>query len=114
MDSSTKWNVRFTAAAAGHIREITSYLLEKEGRDFARKFTAQLREVGKERLETLPLKGRTVPELETLTKEYREIRHMSYRLIYRANPRTLEVRILLVAHEKRSIDDILLRTILGT
>lgn len=114
MDSSTKWDVRFTAAAADHMREIAHYLLENEGRNFAREFTAELRNVGKERLETLPLKGRTVPELETLTREFREIRYKSYRLIYRANPRTLTVRILLVAHEKRSIDDILLRTILGT
>lgn len=114
MDGSTKWDVRFTAAAAGHIREIARYLLEKEGRDFARDFTIQLRKIGKEKLETLPLKGKTVPELETLTKEFREIRYKSYRLIYRANPQTLSVRILLIAHEKRSIDDILLRTILGT
>lgn len=114
MDSSTKWDVRYTKAAAGHIREIARYLLEKEGRNFASEFTTELRNIGKEKLETLPLRGRTVPELETLTKEFREIRYKSYRLIYRANPKSLKVRILLVAHEKRSIDDILLMTILET
>lgn len=114
MDGSAKWDVRFTSAAAGHMREIARHLVEKEGRDFARDFTTQLRKTGKERLETFPLKGRTVPELETVTGEFREIRYRSYRLIYRANPQTLSVRILLIAHEKRSIDDILLKTILGT
>ena len=114
MDSSTKWDVRFTAAAAGHMQEIARYLLESEGRIFAHEFTTELRKVSKAKLETLPLKGRTVPELETLTREFREIRYKSYRLIYRTNPETLTVRILLVAHEKRSMDDILLRTILGT
>ena len=113
MDNSTIWDVRFTMAARGHLREITSYLLEHEGRDFARSFATALRNEGKERLKTLPLKGKVVPELETLTKEFREIRYKSYRLIYRANPQKLTVRILLVVHSKRDIEDLLISTILG-
>ena len=108
-----QWDVRFTAAAREHIMEITRYLLEHEGREFARSFTSELRNEGKERLKTLPLKGRTVPELETLTKEFREMRYKSYRLIYRASPQTFTVRILLIVHVKRDIEDLLLSTILG-
>ena len=113
MDSSTEWDVRFTAAAREHIQEIIEYLLEREGREFARSFTSALRNEATERLKTFPFKGRTVPELETLTKEFREIRFTSYRLIYRANPQTRTVRILLIAHIKRDIEDLLLSTILG-
>lgn len=113
MASSAVWDVRFTVAARGHLREITGYLLEQEGREFARSFIAKLRTAGEERLKFLPLQGKVVPELQSLTNEFREIRHKSYRIIYRANPQTLTVRILAVVHGKREIEDLLMSTILA-
>lgn len=112
MESDKTWVVQFSGSAHEDLVGIIQFLLENESIEFAKELSGLIRKEGERRLKTLPLRGRAVPELESVTKEYREIRVKSYRLIYRAIPERQIVRILVVAHVKRNIQDMLIGKIL--
>ncbi len=64
-------------------------------------------------LETLPQRGRIVPELRELgVTEYREVITPPYRIFYRISRRT--VRILGILDARRDLGEILLNRALGT
>ncbi len=112
MGSSELWRVRFSGSALEDLVGIIQFLLDNENVEFAKELAGLIRKEGEDRLKTLPLRGRVVPELETVTKQYREIRIKSYRLIYRPVSEQRTVRILLIAHVKRNIQDMLLSRVL--
>jgi len=91
---------------------IVDYLLENEGADFAGEFAKLIRAEAERRLKTLPLRGRVVPEVDTISKNYREIRVKSYRLIYTILPERNTVSVLMIAHVKRDIEEMLLSHLL--
>ena len=53
-----------------------------------------------------------MPELESITRQYRELRFNSYRLIYRVRPECGTVLILVITHVKRNIQTLLTRGLL--
>ena len=61
----------------------------------------------RKRLATLPYRGRLVPELEGISQECREIHVKSYRIIYQPFEADRTVWILLIAHARRSLQDML-------
>jgi toxin ParE1/3/4 len=64
-------------------------------------------------LETLPLRGRIVPELLKIqVREYRELLVGPYRLVYRVE--SARVVVLGVFDGRRNLEDILLDRLIGT
>lgn len=112
MESNDIWRVQFSGRANQHLSGILEYLLDRDEAEFALELLKLIRAEGKARLQTLPKRGRVVPELETVTTKYREIRVKSYRLIYRAVEDQRTVRILVVAHVKQDIQELLLTTLI--
>ena len=113
-NSDADWKVQFVGSARDDLIEIIRYILENDGLESAKEMMALIRQDVKQRLKTLPHRGRLVPELETISREYREIRVKPYRIIYRAIDEQKTVRILVVAHVKRSIHDMLLNRLIFT
>lgn len=112
MESDKTWAVQFSGSAHEDLVGIIQFLLENESVEFARELSELIRKEGEEWLKAFPLRGRIVPELESVTSKYREIRVKSYRLIYRPIAEQQTVRILVVAHVKRNIQDMLISKIL--
>lgn len=114
MESSESWEVRFSPTALEDLSEIIQFLLNNEDRESAGELFELILREGRSRLATMPLRGRVVPELESVTGQYREIRVKSWRVVYRAIPEQRIVRIMLIVHVRRDIQDMLLGRLLGS
>lgn len=112
MASDTSWNVRWAAGALDDMLEIIRYILENDGRESAREFSDLLKTDVKRQLSSFPYRGHAVPELENAVQECREIHVKAYRIIYQPAEEGRMVWILLVAHGRRSIRDMLLKRLL--
>lgn len=107
MPGSAPWSIYFAAGALGDIAEIVQCLLENDGPEMAKELTALIRSDAKQRLMHWPLRGHPVPELQNIAAGYYEIHVKFYRIIYQPVAENRTVRILLVAHARRSIQDML-------
>lgn len=105
-------DVRWAAGALGDMLEVIQYILEHDGVESAGELSILLKTDVKERLATLPYRGHPVPELEGAGQECREIHIKTYRIIYQPAEEGRTVWILLVAHGRRSIRDMLLKRLL--
>lgn len=106
------WNVRFAAGGLEDLVCIVQHVLEHEGVESAKKLSVQLQTDVKKRLTTLPYRGRPVPELEHLSHECRELYCKPYRRLYLPIEADRTVWILLVAHTRQSIQDMLRKRLL--
>jgi plasmid stabilization system protein ParE len=89
--------VRWTFPARNDLRQIHAYIAN-DSRYYAQKVVHEI--VGKARsLESFPVKGRVVPEIED--PNVREVFIYSYRLIYEIAAD--EIRVLAVIHGKRDL-----------
>jgi plasmid stabilization system protein ParE len=77
----------------------------------AKELSALIQTDARNRLATLPRRGRPVPELEHC-QECREIHIQSYRILYQPIETDRTVWILLVVHARRAIQDMLRRRLL--
>lgn len=100
--------VQFTKSSKEDLREILRYIMENDDAGTAKQLVNTIRKQGESQLKTLPLRGKVVPELQPMTKEYRQILVKPYRIIYRVMKDKNVVTVLVVAHTKRSIEDMLL------
>ena len=107
MVSSGFWDVTFAAGALEDLLEIIQCILENDGTESAKELSSLIQTDAKKRLTTLPCRGRLVPELEHIGQECREIHVTSYRIMYQPIEADRTVWILLVAHSRRSIQDML-------
>lgn len=106
------WSVRFTLGALDDLTEAIRYLLHQDSEEAARALAKAIREKAPSCLALWPYRGHAVPELAELTREYREIHVKSYRIIYLPDGRRGVVWILLLAHARRSIRELLLKRVL--
>ena len=112
MISKDLWDVKFAAEGLEDLLEIIQYILENDGVGNARELSTLIQTDAKKRLTTLPSRGHLVPELEYVDQECREIHIKSYRIIYQPVEADHTVWILLVAHARRSIQNMLRNRIL--
>lgn len=112
MGNNTPWNVRWTAGALEDTVEIIQYILKNDGVESARELSDLLKTDVKRQLTTFPYRGHVVPELYDTGQECKEIHIKAYRIIYQPAENGRMVWILLVAHGKRNILDMLLKRML--
>ncbi len=102
---SERYDVELTAGAEGDLAAIHGWIAGQGGDDAADRFLDQVLE-RIERLETFPLRGAVLPELEPLgMSEFRQIIAAPYRIVYRLFDR--RVVILLIAHGRRDFTQLL-------
>ena len=101
------WDVKFAAGSLEDLVEIIQYILENNGVESAKELSTLIQADAKKRLTTLPYRGHLVPELEHIGQECREIHVKPYRIIYQPLEANRTVWILLIAHVRRSIQDML-------
>ncbi|MBI2429404.1 MAG: type II toxin-antitoxin system RelE/ParE family toxin [Ignavibacteriales bacterium] len=89
--------VRWTKKSASHLEEIHSFIA-KGSPLYATRFMKSLIQATL-KLETLPLCGRIVPELEEFG--FREVFYRNYRIIYRIVSSSNDVEILSIIHSAR-------------
>ena len=107
MVNSQVWDVKFAAGGLEDLLEIIHFLLKNDGLEAARELSTLIQTDVKKRLSTLPYRGHPVPELEHIGQECREIHVKAYRIIYQPIEANHTVWILLIAHCRRSIQDML-------
>lgn len=107
MISKELWHVKFAAGGLEDLLEIIQYILKNDGVESARAFSTLLHTDAKKQLATLPYRGHLVPELNHIDQECREIHIKSYRIVYQPVEADRTVWILLIAHYRRSIQDML-------
>ena len=89
------------------VEEILDFL-RAESPAAAKRLLAHLRRLAGT-LESLPLRGRLLPELEDI-RHFREVLHPPYRMIYRIDGQ--EITVLAVLDGRRRLEDLLLRRLL--
>ena len=100
-----RYDVDLTAGAEGDLEAIHGWIAGQGGDAAADRFLDQLLE-RIERLETFPLRGAMLPELEPLgMREFRQIIAAPYRIVYRLFDR--RVVIVLIAHGRRDFTQLL-------
>ena len=105
------FTIGFTADALRDLDESAAYLDRRSGPARARRILAGIRKVV-ESLSALPTGGSHPDELlEFGVRRYREVFFTRYRIIYRADERT--VTVLLVADGRRDMRALLLRRLLA-
>lgn len=107
MANDAPWNVFFAAGALDDLVGIIRYLLENDDVARARELSALMQTDVRQRLTALPHRGLPVPELAHMGHECREIHCRSYRILYQPVEAERTVWILLIAHTRRSIQDML-------
>lgn len=112
MTAEKPWEVKFAAGALEDLLEIIRYILENAGVESARELSALMQGDVKKRLSTLPHRGHLPPELEHIGQECREIHVKSYRVIYQPLEADHIVWILLIAHSRQAIQDMLRKRLL--
>ena len=106
-----RFRVVWTAVAIRDAEEILDFV-QADSATAAGKLLGRLRKRA-ETLESFPLRGRRIPELEDLhLPQIRELLEAPYRLIYRVENR--EVSVLAVLDGRRHLEDLLLRRLLGS
>lgn len=108
--SRRRWHVEWTAAARRDLAAILRYVFERSPEAAARLMSVlEARAAG---LETLPPRGRIVPELLRLqVREYRELVVPPHRILYRVNGS--RVLVLAVFDARRHLEDVILDRLLG-
>ncbi|KAA3612500.1 MAG: type II toxin-antitoxin system RelE/ParE family toxin [Calditrichaeota bacterium] len=103
------FNVTLTPSSLKDINEIFEYVYLNDSLNNATKLISRIEE-SIFSLDTFPLRGHSIPELESLIKKnYKEIHFKPYRIIYRVEDR--DVYILAVLDGRRNIRELLLRRI---
>ncbi len=90
-------NVEWAGPAILDVRAIKAYI-SKDSEVYAERFAERIIEAA-ESLQSLPLRGRVVPEAKN--ENVRELLFGSYRIIYRAEP--TRVLIMTVIHAARDL-----------
>lgn len=111
-NDNSNWHVRFSGLALEQLTEIIRYLTSNGETEYAAELLKRIRQEGRDKLKTLPHRGRLVPELSEVTRRYREIRLHSYRLVYKTLPESHTVIILIVAHVRQDIQQLLISQIM--
>lgn len=107
MGADPAWKVAFTRRAQEDLREIASFMADRDGPDSAEMILGRLIEA-RDRLAELPERGRIPPELSRVgILSYREIQVRPYRVIYQVNKAAHAVHIHLVADGRRNFSEIL-------
>jgi toxin ParE1/3/4 len=101
--------VDITSQALSDLAEIHAYIAQKDGVGRANSVAAEL-DAAILGLDTLALRGHKPPELDLLNKDYLQILHRPWRIIYRLDPGL--VTVTLVADGRRNFKDLLGRRIL--
>jgi len=97
---STKYEVRYTAAAQADIREILSYIAADNvsgAEEFVREMQKQI-----DSLKTFPNRCAVIPERDSLPGSYRHLLFGSYRTVFQVDGMT--VHVLRVIHGARLLD----------
>lgn len=92
--------IRWTEKASSNLEDIFEYI-SKDSKWYAARYVRALIGATK-RLESLPLSGRVVPELED--PELREVIYGNYRIVYRASGMDQAIEILAVVHGARDMN----------
>jgi toxin ParE1/3/4 len=96
------YDLSWSPSAQTDLRQIFAYIAQDD-REAARRFIQGIFHVI-ERLQTLPLSGRIVPEFNT--SEIREIIRQPCRIVYRINNERKTIEIVRVWHAARGIPEI--------
>lgn len=105
MSSEGTFKLSWTEAATRDMEEIVGYIAIESAVN-ARRLLARLRQRAAA-LETLPARGRVVPELALLgIVTWRELIVKPYRIVYRIEGRA--VQVIAVFDGRRDLDDVLL------
>ncbi len=91
--------IRWTEKASSHLEGIFEYI-SRDSNWYAARYVKALIGATK-RLETMPLSGRMVPELED--PEIREVIYGNYRIAYRTAGIYQDIEILAVVHGARDM-----------
>jgi len=86
--------VKWTEKASSNLQSIYDYIA-KDSKVYATRFIKSLI-VATKKLETMPLCGRIVPELEGYA--FREVIYQNYRIVYRVVEGGEDIEILAVVH----------------
>lgn len=101
-----KLEVRWTDVSEKDLWEVIAHIA-LEHPSTAEEFLKTIRSRA-EALETLPRRGRVVPELDRLgIRDYREIIVVPWRIVYKVDPARVEV--LAVLDSRRNVEDLLLK-----
>lgn len=111
MKGARRFRVEWTETAAADLGEIIDHLaLDNPG--LALQVLREFRQRART-LESLPLRGRTVPELQAKgVTLYRELIRNPWRIIYRVTD--AEVYVVTVCDSRRNLEDLLLDRFLRT
>ncbi|MDP8257311.1 MAG: type II toxin-antitoxin system RelE/ParE family toxin [Candidatus Alcyoniella australis] len=103
--SERKYKVLWAESGARDLEEIVLHIAQDSPGN-ARKGLKRLRDKAAA-LETLPLRGRVVPELARLgLRSWRELMLKPYRIVYRVDSQT--VLVLALIDSRRDLEDLLL------
>ena len=101
------WRVRFTSPAEQDIKDIFSFIADRDGPDIADTILSRFIQA-RDSLGELPDRGRIPPEMRHINVfSYREIQVPPYRVVYQAHHATQEVHIHIVADGRRNCTELL-------
>ena len=101
------WRVKFTSPAKQDIKDIFSYIADRDGPDIADTILERFIQA-RDSLSELPDRGRIPPELKSVSiLSYREIQVRPYRVVYQVNKAIGEVHIHVVADGRRNFTELL-------
>jgi len=101
------WRVRFTSPAKQDIKDIFSFIADRDGSDIADSILARFIQA-RDSLGELPDRGRIPPEMRHVNVfSYREIQVPPYRVVYQVHHAIQEVHIHIVADGRRNCTELL-------
>jgi addiction module RelE/StbE family toxin len=106
------WRVKFTSPAKEDIKDIFSFIADRDGPDIAETILSRFIQA-RDSLGKLHDRGRIPPEMRHINVfSYREIQVPPYRVVYQVHQAIQEVHIHIVADGRRNFTELLKKRLL--